>query len=970
MNYYDNDLQVFAPPANKKYHGLLNQGATCYLNSVLQVLFMTEDFREAVERFTCGSDLIDHHLQALFEDLKKRTTYTYNITKKLGIDRVNEQRDAAEYYEKILTQTSHEASKIFHGQLTHVTICSTCRAEKNRDGLFWHLPLELVDSYSEDYSVVDGTEEYFRDLNFSEENQMYCDQCDAKSDATVKCVMKHHPEVLTLLLKRFQFDYYYMSYVKNPRVVDVPSTLHIPENQTYELYAVVEHFGGLRSGHYTAKIKSQEDGRWYNFDDSNVTLLDYQPSQEDHSEKSYSAYLLFYRKKKIHSADTCSQGDREVSTSGGVPPVTSVIYDHGQDAEQFRKREEDEKTEEKVGNDPVEPVSNDRNEQTGIRDMVTVGSVDDVRQRESHNPQENDEESRDYGDYPPDAHTEKGELYTTETQPRERVDEQGHDNVGTDYSRESEPDFKPEVRDRHARYNQLNTQDEMNSVQRRVTDVKTDMDRKTESDKQSENTDKSLTEYLNRYEKHQGSEGLDDVNEKQEVEQDYNCQDVNVDEKGDVEKREIDVKDVVEGKTGPDGPTSESRCLLTKYDLCFPKSSKHNMSEENQRCKHKNVPDIMDKNGDDEKIEKDVKGDKAGKTAANRLTSGGRKLLTKYDLCHLRLQNNGGVGDSKQNRPEDDQGCNQGGSSRNERHEQQGEEMRGVKGKEEQNRRHEYAQRTGTFTTEPQPREGVEDQDKRGSDDDGQSRPEQNISVQHTMLTDVDVEEQAKGQENKEDEQTDNKEGCSQTGLEKMEKFTKNQEVEKTTLGNSNPNETTGISGPKHKTIYVKITEVVETPSGIQSSSQMTTTIIKTIDGISQYSIKSQVNNEGIAERKSDPETDAHDALSDNFSSLNMNESLLSKPQNRNKRVIEEENDPNNIICSRAKKIQKMSDSQTQAAGIKRAVKEKMCSQEERMVLCDRKKKRTRPKKQNKTDVCFSFFGKSQKNADQASKAD
>ncbi|GLD58483.1 uncharacterized protein AKAME5_002882900, partial [Lates japonicus] len=346
MSHSETDPQVFAPPANKKYHGLLNQGATCYLNSVLQVLFMTEDFREAVESLTCGSDLIDRHLQALFEDLNKRTAYTYNITKKLGIDRVNEQRDAAEYYEKILTQTSHEASKIFHGQLTHVTICSTCHAEKNRDGLFWHLPLELVDSSSEDYSVVDGTEEYFRDLNFSGENQMYCDQCDAKSDATVKCVMKHHPEVLTLLLKRFQFNYYCMSYVKNNCVVDVPSTLHIPENQMYELYAVVDHFGGLKSGHYTATIKSQADERWYSFSDDRVTLLGYQSHQVAYPGRSCSAYLLFYRKKKIHAADTCAQDDREVYTNGGFPPAANVNYDHGHVA-----------------------VSTDRNEQTGIRDL-------------------------------------------------------------------------------------------------------------------------------------------------------------------------------------------------------------------------------------------------------------------------------------------------------------------------------------------------------------------------------------------------------------------------------------------------------------------------------------------------------------------------------------------------------------------------------------------------------------------------
>ncbi|XP_014186713.2 ubiquitin carboxyl-terminal hydrolase 46 [Haplochromis burtoni] len=215
-----------------RYHGLINRGSTCYLNSVLQVLFMTKDFREAVKKYSGEnphSEFLDHDLQALFDDLQKYTTYTNKITNKLGIDNVYEQRDAAEYFERILRMTSTDASKIFHGHLVNKTTCSKDHVETDRDAPFWYLPLSLVDCCSEDYSVVKGIEEFFKTSDFCGENQMYCEQCDDKVDGTMRDVIKHHPDVLCLLLKRFEFNYNYMSNIKINSYVEVPETLRIPE---------------------------------------------------------------------------------------------------------------------------------------------------------------------------------------------------------------------------------------------------------------------------------------------------------------------------------------------------------------------------------------------------------------------------------------------------------------------------------------------------------------------------------------------------------------------------------------------------------------------------------------------------------------------------------------------------------------------------------------------------------------------
>lgn len=67
----------------------------------------------------------------------------------------------------------------------------------------------------------------------------------------------------------------------------------------YELIAVINHTGSAYSGHYYSFIKSFEDNKWYEFNDTNISPI----SIEGMCRRTFgmkeigsSAYMLFYRR--------------------------------------------------------------------------------------------------------------------------------------------------------------------------------------------------------------------------------------------------------------------------------------------------------------------------------------------------------------------------------------------------------------------------------------------------------------------------------------------------------------------------------------------------------------------------------------------------------------------------------------------------------------------------------------------------
>ncbi|XP_072553621.1 ubiquitin carboxyl-terminal hydrolase 47-like [Paramormyrops kingsleyae] len=291
----------------KSYYGLQNLRATCYLNAVLQTLFMTKQFREAVESLK-PSTTFEDHLKKLFQKLKKGTAVVEDgLLINLGITN-NYEQDAAEYFQKIVSLCSF--TKIYHGELKYSTKCQKHGHESEPEcSSFVILPLAIESHHS--YNVMDGWKQFFKPSVLNGDNQLYCDVCEKKTDTETECELVSYPEVLTLQLKRFDFDYNYMMYMKNDCKVEIPLQLQVSQ-ELYKLYAIIEHRGSVKSGHYYTIIKSFQDGNWYHFNDSWVTQVSPKIVDENIITSEH-AYMLLYTRRVSGSAESCTDERHKVS---------------------------------------------------------------------------------------------------------------------------------------------------------------------------------------------------------------------------------------------------------------------------------------------------------------------------------------------------------------------------------------------------------------------------------------------------------------------------------------------------------------------------------------------------------------------------------------------------------------------------------------------------------------------------------
>nr|XP_023681613.1 ubiquitin carboxyl-terminal hydrolase 19 isoform X2 [Paramormyrops kingsleyae] len=141
------------------------------------------------------------------------------------------------------------------------------------------------------------------------EEAWYCPKCQQHREASKQLMLWRLPNVLIIQLKRFSFR----SFIWRDKIndmVDFPvrnldlSKFCIGQKDDrqhppiYDLYAVINHYGGMIGGHYTAyarlpsdKNSQRSDVGWRLFDDSTVTTV------EESQVVTRYAYVLFYRRR-------------------------------------------------------------------------------------------------------------------------------------------------------------------------------------------------------------------------------------------------------------------------------------------------------------------------------------------------------------------------------------------------------------------------------------------------------------------------------------------------------------------------------------------------------------------------------------------------------------------------------------------------------------------------------------------------
>ncbi|CAL1294964.1 unnamed protein product [Larinioides sclopetarius] len=341
------------------YVGLTNLGATCYLASCIQHLYMLPQARATI--LSAKIDENGKHestlkeLQRMFAYLLESERKAYNprgFCKVYTMDHqllnTGEQKDMAEFFTNLISKLEEMSPELkemvktlFCGVVSNNVVSLDCPHISRTLEEFYTLRCQVADMRN----LFDSIDEITVKDTLEGDNMYTCSQCGKKVRAEKRACLKKLPKILCFNMMRYTFSFVtntkekVNTHFSFPFQLDMSNYMeknlipqqHIDKEENsgtdsddecyeYELIGVTVHTGNAEGGHYYSFIRERNQpgkDKWYLFNDSEVKLFDpthiagecfggemtsktYDSVTDkfmDFSfEKTNSAYMLFYER--------------------------------------------------------------------------------------------------------------------------------------------------------------------------------------------------------------------------------------------------------------------------------------------------------------------------------------------------------------------------------------------------------------------------------------------------------------------------------------------------------------------------------------------------------------------------------------------------------------------------------------------------------------------------------------------------